>query len=443
MFESRADQVKLPGMDFQEIRDYLLSGWDRVVEHGTDVDVLAQVAVVLIGFCIAYFAQGRVQAGLKSLTGNFQPQSPFFRAIEILSGLALPLLWLIIEFVILAIFQGVGPPSVILSVTCSLLSAWILINIVTSLAENKVWARLVAICIWIITALSILELLEPTLVFLNGLAFNLGETRISMLGIAKAIVAGIVVFWITFGLSRFLEARVNKSKALTPSVQVLTSKLIRVGLVSAAILIILSNSGINITAFAVFSGALGVGIGFGLQKIVSNIISGIILLLDRSIKPGDVIEVGATYGRVHTMGARYASVITRDSMEYLIPNEDLITQQVINWSYSSKNVRLRVPIGVAYDADIPKTIALIEATAAEVSRVLKDPAPKCLMRGFGDSAIDLELRFWIADPESGCRNVSSEVLVKLWQAFKEAGVGIPFPQRDVRVEMVNQDPSHS
>ena len=427
-------------MNVQDVRDYLLSGWERVVEHGTDIDVLAQVAVVVVGFCIAYFAQGRVQAGLKSLTSNFQPQSPFFRAGEILSGLSLPLLWLVIEFVVLAIFQGVGPPSVILSVTCSLLSAWILINIVTSLAQNKVWARLVAICIWVITALSILELLEPTLIFLNGLAFNLGETRISMLGIVKAIVAGIVVFWITFGLSRFLEARVNKSKALTPSVQVLTSKLIRVGLVSVAILIILSNSGINITAFAVFSGALGVGIGFGLQKIVSNIISGIILLLDRSIKPGDVIEVGTTYGRVHTMGARYASVITRDSMEYLIPNEDLITQQVINWSYSSKNVRLRIPIGVAYDSDIPKTISLIEATAAEVSRVLENPAPKCLMRGFGDSAIDLELRFWIADPESGCRNVSSEVLVKLWQAFKEAGVGIPFPQRDVRVEMVNQEP---
>ncbi|MEH6546999.1 MAG: mechanosensitive ion channel domain-containing protein [Sneathiella sp.] len=430
-------------MNAQEVRDYLLSGWERVMEHGSDVDVLAQVAVVIVGFCIAYFLQGRVQAGLKSLTSNLQPQSPFFRAIEILSALSLPLLWLIIEFVVLAIFQGIGPPSIILSVTCSLLSAWILINIVTSLAQNKVWARLVAICIWVITALSILELLEPTLIFLNGLAFNLGETRISMLGIAKAIVAGIVVFWITFGLSRFLEARVNKSKALTPSVQVLTSKLIRVGLVSAAILIILSNSGINITAFAVFSGALGVGIGFGLQKIVSNIISGIILLLDRSIKPGDVIEVGTTYGRVHTMGARYASVITRDSMEYLIPNEDLITQQVINWSYSSKNVRLRVPIGVAYDADIPKTISLIEATAGEVARVLENPAPKCLMRGFGDSAIDLELRFWIADPESGCRNVSSEVLVKLWQAFKDAGVGIPFPQRDVRVEMVNREPSPS
>lgn len=167
------------------------------------------------------------------------------------------------------------------------------------------------------------------------------------------------------------------------------------------------------------------------------------MLLDRSIKLGDVIEAGNTYGRVHTMGARYASVITRDSMEYLIPNEDLITHQVINWSYSSKDVRLRIPIGVAYDSDIPETISLIQATVAEVPRVLPNPAPKCLMRGFGDSAIDLELRFWIADPEKGCRNVSSEVLVKLWQAFKDAGVGIPFPQRDVRVEMVNQQQSPS
>jgi small-conductance mechanosensitive channel len=425
-------------MDEQKIYDFLQPAWDWTLKHGTDLDMLAQIAVVITGFVAAYFLKNRLQAGLLSLQHRFPAHSPFSRAIEILSGLSLPLIWLVIEFVVLAIFQGVGPPSVILSVTCSLLSAWILINIVTSLAQNKIWARLVAICIWIITALSILELLEPTLEFLNSLAFNLGETRISMLGIAKAIVAGIVVFWVTLGLSRFLETRVNKSKALTPSVQVLTTKLIRVGLISAAILIILSNSGINITAFAVFSGALGVGIGFGLQKIVSNIISGIILLLDRSIKPGDVIEVGNTYGRVHSMGARYASVITRDSMEYLIPNEDLITQQVINWSYSSKNVRLRIPIGVAYDSNIPETIALIQATAKEIPRVLQNPAPKCLMRGFGDSAIDLELRFWIADPEEGCRNVSSEVLVKLWQAFKDAGVGIPFPQRDVRVEMVNQ-----
>lgn len=423
-------------MDTEKIREFFEQSLAHLTALASDVNILSQLLAVVGGLVFAYFTRHRLQLGFLGLRGRFPDGSPLTKIFEILATLSLPLIWLAIEFAILAIFQGVGPPSHIISAICSLLVAWIVINVVTSLAENKIWARLVAFCAWTIAALNILGLLTPTLVFLEDLAFNLGETRISMLGVAKALVAGIIVFWVTFGLSRFLEARIHKSTALTPSVQVLTAKLVRVGLISAAVLIILSNSGINITAFAVFSGALGVGIGFGLQKIVSNLISGIILLLDRSIKPGDVIEVGQTYGRVNTMGARYASVITRDAMEFLIPNEDLITQQVINWSYSSKNVRLRAPIGVSYDTDIPKALELIVGAAAEVPRVLSNPAPKCLMRGFGDSAIDLELRFWIADPEDGCRNVTSEVLVSVWKLFKKEGINVPFPQRDIRVEMV-------
>ncbi|WP_373087277.1 mechanosensitive ion channel family protein [Sneathiella sp.] len=427
-------------MTENKLREFFYQAWEQLAALGTDIDVIAQLLAILAGLAVAYFTRRKLQAALHGLQHRLPPRSPVARALDILSELSFPLIWLVLEFTILAVFQGVGPPSHIISAVCSLLSAWIIINIVTSLAENKIWARLVAFCAWTIAALNILGLLTPTLDFLESLAFNLGETRISMLGLVKVIIAAIIVFWITFGLSRFLEARIYKTRAFTPAVQVLTAKLVRVALVATAVLIILSNSGINITAFAVFGGALGVGIGFGLQKIVSNLISGIILLLDRSIKPGDVIEVGETYGRVHSMGARYASVITRDAMEYLIPNEDLITQQVINWSYSSKNVRLRVPVGIAYDSDVPKTIALVEAAALDLPRVLSDPPPRCLMRGFGDSAIDLELRFWIADPEEGCGNITSAVLVRIWQIFKEEGIGIPFPQRDIRVQMVDDKP---
>ena len=429
-------------MNADKIREFLERGLEQIVALGSDVNIISQLLAVVGGLLVAYITRRQLNNTLVNLKNHFQPRSPFAMALEILAVLSLPLIWLVIEFAILAIFQGVGPPSHIISAICSLLVAWIIINIVTSLAENKIWARLVAFCAWTVAALNILGLLNPTLVFLEDLAFSFGETRISMLGLAKALVAGIIVFWITFGLSRFLETRIHKSKALTPSVQVLSAKLVRVGLISAAVLIILSNSGINITAFAVFSGALGVGIGFGLQKIVSNIISGIILLLDRSIKPGDVIEVGQTYGRVNAMGTRYASVITRDATEYLIPNEDLITQQVINWSYSSKNVRLRAPIGVSYDTDIPAAIKLIEEAAKAVPRVLASPAPRCLMRAFGDNSIDLELRFWIADPEDGCRNVTSDVLVSVWQIFKDEEITVPFPQRDIRVEMVNPSSSN-
>jgi small-conductance mechanosensitive channel len=192
-------------------------------------------------------------------------------------------------------------------------------------------------------------------------------------------------------------------------------------------------SGIDLTAFAVFSGAVGVGIGFGLQKIVSNFVSGIILLLERSIKPGDVIEVGSTFGSVTYLGARYASVRGRDGKEYLIPNENLITNQVVNWSYSSRLVRLDVPFGVAYDSDLHAVRDLAVEAAKRTNRVLASPMPVCHLTGFGDSAVNLLLRFWINDPANGVANIKGAVLLGLWDAFKAHGIQIPFPQRDVRI----------
>jgi len=414
--------------------------WANINTEILKIEFLVQCLAVVIGYALARMLRPYIKDALEK-SGKRISVGAIRRLVPVLISVSLPALWLVIQFMALAVIRGAGYPSYILSVTCSLLSAWVVIHILTRLMQNTAWARLVAFCIWTITALNILGLLSPTLAFLDSLAFTFGDADISMLKVAKGIVAAIIVFWISLGLSKFAESRIHKTDALTPSVQVLLTKLIRVSLIAIAILIVLSNSGINITAFAVFSGALGVGIGFGLQKVVSNLISGIILLLDRSIKPGDVIEVGQSYGRVHAMGARYASVITRDATEYLIPNEDLITQQVVNWSYSSKDIRLRCPIGISYNADVPKAIQLIEQAAVKSARVLNDPAPSCLMRGFGDSAINLELRFWIADPEKGCGNIKSEVLLAVWQTLRDNNVDIPFPQRDIRVSMV--EPSNT
>ncbi len=396
---------------------------------------LVQFIAIVAGYVVARFLRPRLMEAVATLSRKSNSVL-LNRVLTVFQSVSLPLIWLIVQFLVLAAIQGTGHPSYLLSITCSLLSAWVVIQVITRLMQNTAWARLVAFCIWTVAALNIVGFLTPTLTFLDSFSFSFGDTQISMLKIVKGLVAAIIVFWVSFGLSKFAESRIQKTVAFTPSVQVLLAKLVRVGLIAIAIMIVLSNSGINITAFAVFSGALGVGIGFGLQKVVSNLISGVILLLDRSIKPGDVIEVGDSYGRVHAMGARYASVITRDASEYLIPNEDLITQQVINWSYSSKNIRLKAPLGVSYGSDVPKVIELVEQVARGVTRVLSEPAPKCLMKGFGDNSIDLELRFWIADPEHGCANITSAVLVEIWKAFKENDVDIPFPQRDIRVQMV-------
>ena len=204
-------------------------------------------------------------------------------------------------------------------------------------------------------------------------------------------------------------------------------------LVTAAILFGLSTVGIDLTAFAVVGGAIGVGIGFGLQKIFSNFISGFILLLDKSIKPGDTINVAGQYGRVETLSARYVSVITRDGIEHLIPNEEMIINRVENWSYSHDNIRLRIPIGIHYKSDLDKAIELCLKAAKNVKRVMTLPKPACLIKGFGDNSIDLEIRIWIIDPMNGCANVRSEVLIQVWRLFQEHGVEIPYPQRDLHL----------
>ncbi|MEM9881062.1 MAG: mechanosensitive ion channel domain-containing protein, partial [Pseudomonadota bacterium] len=234
-------------------------------------------------------------------------------------------------------------------------------------------------------------------------------------------------------LGRAAEVQLSRSRGLEPSLQVLFAKIARFVLIILAIVLALSFAGIDLTAFAVFSGALGVGLGFGLQKVVSNFMSGIILLLDRSVKPGDVIELGETYGWINKLAARYTSVVTRDGTEFLIPNEDMITQQVINWSHSDRNVRRKIPVQVSYSSDVELAMQLMLEAAENTDRVLTKPAPNCLLRGFGSDGVDLELRMWIDDPYNGLSNVASKVNLEILRLFKQHGIEFPFPQRDVHV----------
>jgi len=192
--------------------------------------------------------------------------------------------------------------------------------------------------------------------------------------------------------------------------------------------------GIDLTSLAVFSGAVGLAVGFGLQKTLGNMIAGVLLLMDRSIKPGDVIVVGDQFGQVNRIGVRAVSVLTRDGKEHLIPNEQLMTQAVENWSYSDRKVRVHIPVGVSYACDLARAQALMLEAARDVPRVMKEPAPGIWLRGFGDSSVDHDIMVWIDDPEEGVGNVRSAVLNRVWVLFKENGIEIPFPQRDVWIK---------
>lgn len=323
-----------------------------------------------------------------------------------------------------------GKPALLIGIFTNLSAAWFAAQILRAVVPSRFWGKALAYTAWTMAALHILGLLDPVIAFLDGLGVTFGETRLTALVLVKGLLLGVILLQAASVTSRIADQRIVHS-SLSPSLQVLTVKALRFGLFAGAGLVVISSMGISMTSFAVFSGAVGVGIGFGLQKIFSNLVSGIILLLDRSIKPGDTIEVQGAYGYIRSLHARYASVLTRDGKEYLIPNEVLITNQVINWTFSDNQVRLRLPVGITYDSDLRLALRLMEEAGLKCERVMKDPAPASRLIGFGDNSVNLELRVWILDSDKGIGGVRHDVLLAIWDSFHENGIGMPFPQRDV------------
>lgn len=343
-------------------------------------------------------------------------------------------------WVLLVVAEGlaarldIGLP--LLGIAATLAVLWIVLRGSTLVFGDALLARLVAWAAWLVAALQITGLLDPAAAALDAAAITIGSVRLSLLLLAKAVLVIAILLWGALGLARLIGARIENFAGLSPSVQTLTRNLVTIALVFLALLIGLNAVGIDLTAFTVLSGAIGVGLGFGLQKIVSNFVSGIILLAERSIKPGDVIQVGDTHGFVTALGARYTAVRGRDGKEYLIPNETLITNQVVNWSYTSPLVRLDLKFGVAYGSDLRLVRRLAIEAAQATPRVLAAPQPLCHVTEFGDNGINLLLRFWIDDPIDGVVNVKGDVFLALWDRFVEHAIEVPFPQRDIHVRDV-------
>ena len=409
--------------------------WHWFTQKVLTINTLIEIVVIAVGLLLALILARPL---IKWLQGLLEIRDWRDRLPGRLIGSFLPLIIYVLAIFLLRIgasgLTKYGLPSFLIDTFARLLTAWIIIRFTTAMLRDSNWARLLSITAWTVAALHILNLLGPTIGLLDQLAITLGGIRISLLLLIKGVIVFTVLLKLASSASDLMEKRILTLEELTPSVQVLITKALKVTLLTVAVVVALSSLGINLSAFAFIGGAIGVGIGFGLQKVVSNLISGVILLLDKSIKPGDVIEVGDSYGKIESLGARYVSVVTRDGFEYLIPNEDLITQQVINWSFSDRLVRLKIGVGVSYDTDIHEAIDLILQTARGIDRVLDKPGPVCQLKNFGDSAVDLELRIWIGDPDKGIANVSSAIRIGIWDTFKVHGIEIPYPQRDVHIK---------
>ena len=277
---------------------------------------------------------------------------------------------------------------------------------------------------------------------------DVGTYRLSLYGLVSALLVGLFLYLVVRVALRAIKWLLRRNPRIDETQRLLIEKLTGIALLGFAALVGIDLLGIDLTALAVFSGALGLAIGFGLQETVGNLIAGIILLMDRSIKPGDVISVGdptanpfetpANVGRVQRIGVRAVNVVTRDGKKHLIPNELLMTQPVENWSYSSRDVRVRMRVPVSYDSDLRLAQQLMIEAASANPRVLADPAPVAWITAFGERAVDHELRIWIGDPEAGLGNVQGEVFLAIWDAFAAHGIRIPAPRLEVSMAASTQ-----
>jgi len=270
-----------------------------------------------------------------------------------------PIAWAIGLWISVAVAERVGWPHAVTQTAVNLLLAWLVIRLAAALVPYAALARLIAVLAWLVAALNIVHLLGPTLDLLDSVAVVLGGLTVSILTVVKGVLSLAMLLWAATVASNLFERRITRVSEITPRARVLLGKLLKATLVTLAVVLSPTSIGVDLTTFALFTGALGVGVGLGLQRTVSNLFSGIVLLLDKSIKPGDVIKVGGTYGWVSSLGARYVSVETRDGTEFLIPNEDIITHQVVNWPHKSDRIRLKVPVRVPHDSDLDQALALM------------------------------------------------------------------------------------
>ncbi len=395
--------------------------------------IYIQLALLAAAFLLSWFVFRLVRGAMGRGIDRLPVPEGLKQALRNLDGLFIPALTVLLLFPVQVLSgQGSAFDFSIGSAAMSLLLAWIVVRVLVQFIQNNAIRGILVPFIWLVAAFNILGVMDEVAAVLDAAGIEIGEKRISALSVTKGLIAIFFLIYLANLVSSLLENRVNRTESFSNVSKVLVIKTIRIGLIILAVLVGVTASGIDLSLLAVFSGALGLGVGFGLQKGISNLFSGFLLLLDKSIKPGDVIELqNGAFGWVAHMGGRYTEIVTRDNKSFLIPNEDFITQPVVNWSHGNSLIRIEVTFGVSYESD-PRTVKrLTEEAARKPGRVVERPAPVCHLVAFGDSSVDFSLRFWITDAQEGLTNIRSEVMLEIWDTFKEHNINIPYPHREV------------
>jgi small-conductance mechanosensitive channel len=412
-------------LDVKDILDFLHSAARSVGAEVTSPWFYFQLGLLLVGLGLSLGAGAAIRSRGKLSALGLNWPAPLRLFVRMLVDSAPTAVFAVLMGLARLTMVNMTSPSrsYLLLVAANLALAWLIIRLAASSIRNSFVVRVVSIVAWLVAALSILGKLEPVIDALDSVSITLGGLRLTPLLVFNFAALLVVALWLANVVSNFIESRIVRSADLTPSIQVLLVKMIRLGLVIFAVVFAMGAVGINLSALAIFSGAAGVGIGFGLQKIVANFISGIILLVDKSVKPGDLVTIGDNSGRISAMKTRYISVAAGDG---------LVTQRVTNWTYTDKNTLVKITFATSYDADPRAVCKLAIETASAASRALKNKPPNCILTEFAELGMRFSLTFWIAEPD-GMDNVKSEVMLALWDVFKREGIHVPYPVREIRL----------
>ncbi len=436
----QGDESVLEG-GVQTIRERLEGFWDGLQNNMLTVGVAVEAAILIAAIMPAAFFGPRLRKLIQTQVAPRAPYGILRRAANAFAHLATPIaLYIFLQIAVVGL-QAAGSSTGLISAAVSLLSAWIIVRLVTLVIRSPFWSRVAFYVIWPIAALDAFGVLDDVVRQLEAFSIPIGEDEngvaqaFSALDLLRTLAVFGVLFWGARFLNHLIQGRINAIDELTVSFKALLSKILDVLLPVVALVAALQIVGFPFATLAIFGGAVGLGIGLGMQRTVSNFFAGFTLIADKSIKPGDVIEVEDSYGWVTAMNARYVTLRTRDGTSHLVPNDKFIEEGVVNWSHDDRVVRLHAPFGVSYDTrDVRGLARAAEERALTIDRVLKNPSPRCNLMEFGDSSINFDLRFWINDPANGSANVRSDVMMAIWDMLHEMGVEVPFPQRDIHIK---------
>lgn len=399
---------------------------------------LAQLTLIVLALGLAWFLHRLFKNGVAS-----KDQSATVRiGREGLARVLFPLIALVLNLIGAVVLRRWFSPQLTLLhlanvLLMALLSIRLLVYLLRYIFHEAQWVRrsekLISAMVWLVYALHVSGVLPELWEALEDIKFHVGRGEVSLLGVLQAVVSVILTVLAALWVCREVERRLMRYESMEPNLRVMVIKVTRALLVVASVLVALPLVGIDLTVLSVFGGALGVGLGFGLQKIASNYVSGFIILMDRSVKIGDLVQINTQHGVVAKLTSRYIVLRGLDGNEALIPNETLITSTVVNQSYTDRLIRVGATVQVAYGTDVELAMRLLQAAGCSVSRVVETPAPEAYLKGFGESGIDLELGVWIKDPENGVLSVRSALNLAIWRSFQENEIQIPFPQRELRV----------